>query len=114
MNCTFIVLIIKNDKAINFNNDRPISLCNFIYKIVSTILGSRICRILKWIISLNQGAFIKGHWIIENTILAQEILHMIKRHKKKNDLMLINLDMKKTYDKVECSCLRKVLEGDSI
>lgn len=37
-NKTFIVLIPKSKNPTNFNQYRPISLCNFVYKIVSRIL----------------------------------------------------------------------------
>lgn len=33
-NKSFIVLILKLENAIEFNHFRPISLCNFIYKII--------------------------------------------------------------------------------
>lgn len=38
-NRTYIVLISKVAQAINFNHFRPISLCNFLYKIVAKIIA---------------------------------------------------------------------------
>lgn len=70
LNVTFLVLIPKVKKPISFNHYRPISLCNFTYKIVSCILSNRLSPLLCKLVSPNQGAFIKGRWIAEHTILA--------------------------------------------
>lgn len=70
INSTFLVLIPKSGKPNTFSQFRPISLCNFIYKMVSKILTERISEVLKSIISLNQGVFVKGRWTDENTVLA--------------------------------------------
>lgn len=43
----------------------------------------------------------EGHWIAENTILAHELVYKVKKHKGKNGLMLIKVDMKKAYDGIE-------------
>lgn len=100
LNRTYIVLIPKNEKAVNFSNFRPISICNFSYKVISKILACGLQKFLKRIISLNQGAFIEGRRIVKNTILEQEIARTVKMRKKKNGLLVIKLDMKKAYDKM--------------
>lgn len=41
INITFIVLVPKTKHSINFNHFRPISLCNFVYKIISKILTKK-------------------------------------------------------------------------
>lgn len=59
-NRTFIVLIPKLDKANCFNQFRPISLCNFSYKVVAKILATGLTVVLDKIVSPNQGAFVQG------------------------------------------------------
>lgn len=69
-NKTFITLIPKMDYILNFNHFHPISLCSFYYKVVANILASRLSNTIDKLISPNQGAFVKGRWIIENTVIA--------------------------------------------
>nr|XP_048330864.1 uncharacterized protein LOC125422764 [Ziziphus jujuba var. spinosa] len=110
MNETFIVVIPKINQPQNFNHFRPISLCNFVYKIVSKILAGRLSNVIEKIISPHQGAFVKGRWIAENTVIAQELVHKIRKHKGKQSLMMIKIDLKKAYDRLEWSFVDKVLE----
>lgn len=110
INKTFLVLIPKKEGATNFTNFRPISLCNFTYKVVAKILTLRIGDVITKIISHHQGAFVKGWWIAETTIVAQKVLHKVRTHKGKNGLMLLKINLKKAYDRVEWSFLRRALE----
>ncbi|KAL9665523.1 hypothetical protein QQ045_020943 [Rhodiola kirilowii] len=57
---TSIVLIPKIPKANNFDQVRPISQCNFIHKVLSRILNSRLTIILKKVISPELSIFWKG------------------------------------------------------
>jgi hypothetical protein len=49
-NRTFITLIQKKQGACNFNQFRPINLCNFCYKIISKILVSKLRPLLSKLI----------------------------------------------------------------
>lgn len=70
MNNSFIVLIPKTNHLFNFDGFHPISLCNFSYKIVAKIIAMRLNSIVSKIVSPNQGVFVKGRWIAENTVIA--------------------------------------------
>lgn len=48
---------------------------------------------------------------MENTVIAQEVMYKMKKHKGKKGLMMMKLDLKKAYDRIEWSFLRKVLKG---
>jgi hypothetical protein len=59
-NSTFISLIPKTYKPQSFNDFRPISLCNCIYKIVAKVIAKRIKSILFESISKEQFGFLEG------------------------------------------------------
>uniref|UniRef100_A0A2N9G4J9 Reverse transcriptase zinc-binding domain-containing protein n=1 Tax=Fagus sylvatica TaxID=28930 RepID=A0A2N9G4J9_FAGSY len=82
-NRTFITLIPKAQGACNFNQFRPISLCNVYYKIISKILVTRLRPLLNRLIDPAQVAFVPNIWITENVVAAQEIVHSFRRTQKK-------------------------------
>ena len=45
-NITFIALIPKTDQPKNFDDFRPISLCNYIYKVIVKIISIHIRKVL--------------------------------------------------------------------
>lgn len=88
---------------------RPISLSNFIHKVMSRIIHDKLEKFLPSIISPNQSGFVQGRSIIENVLLTQEIVTDIsKRGKPAN--VVIKLDMAKAYDRVSWFFLMKVLK----
>lgn len=109
VNRTFIVLIPKTKQPSCFNHSRPISLSNFVYKIVSKIITDRLKGLMGKTISKHQGAFLEGRWIADNTVAAHEVVHKVKRHRGKNGLMMLKMDMKKAYDRMEWCFVRIAL-----
>lgn len=71
-NTTFLVLIPKVDKGDSFGDLRPISLCNYMYKIISKVVAIRLKKFLSKVISAKQFSF------LEAIGTAQEALHSIK------------------------------------
>ena len=110
-NHTFITLIPKKAGACNFNYFRPISLCNFYYKVIAKILVNRLRPLLSKIIDPAQGAFVPQRWIAENIILAQEVVHSFKKSKRKKGFIGFKLDFQKAYDKVKWSFIIMVLKS---
>ena len=67
-------------------------------------------KILHKLISPWQIAFVPGRKIQENTFLAQEIIHdMKKKRKGKTSWMGIKIDMEKAYDRVKWKFLARVI-----
>ncbi|XP_059288842.1 uncharacterized protein LOC132042262 [Lycium ferocissimum] len=108
---TCLILIPKSQHPQEFSEFRPISLSNVTHKIVSKVLNNRLSKILPKIISFNQSGFMKGRAIGENVLLAQEIVHDIRKPNKGGNVV-IKLDMSKAYDKISwnfiCAVMRRM------
>ena len=98
---SFISLIPKGNNANSVKQFRPISLYNVLYKVISKLLTNRLKQALNKLISPRQTTFILGRKIQENTFLAQEILHAMKKKKDKTCWMALKIDMEKAYDCLE-------------
>ncbi|KAH0773047.1 hypothetical protein KY290_010184 [Solanum tuberosum] len=96
---TNLVLIPKVDNPQEFTDFRPISLSNFISKIISKLLNNRLSKIMNKIISPNQSGFLKGRSISDNVMLTQELVHNLNR-KNVNGNVVFKLDMAKAFDRV--------------
>ena len=107
LNDTNICLILKCDNVVSMTDLRPISLCNVLYKIISKALAKRLKQCLSKCISEEQSAFVEGRSIIDNVIVASEIIHAMKRRTRgrKGDLPL-KIDISKPYDKVDWGFLQ--------
>ncbi|XP_049399716.1 uncharacterized protein LOC125863741 [Solanum stenotomum] len=103
-----IVLLPKVKNPNKLSEFRPISLSNFTSKIISKLVSSRLSPILPSLVSLNQSGFVKGRSISENNMLAQEIIHQIKKPNIGSNV-IIKLDMAKAYDRVSWSYICLVL-----
>lgn len=51
LNKTNVCLVLKVEYRTAINDFRPISLCNFVYKIISKLLASRLKQLLSKMIS---------------------------------------------------------------
>ena len=98
INHTNIVLVPKVKNPEKWFDIRPINLCNVIYKIISKVLVDRLKQVLANIISPTQCAFVLGHLIINNVLLAYETLHTMHCRKKGNKgSMALKFDVSKAY-----------------
>eukprot|EP00253_Pinus_taeda_P010079 PITA_10079 len=109
INSTFLALIPKVEEAKTPDKFRPISLCNVIYKIISKVIANRLKSILPGIISEEQSGYVEGRQILDNILLAQEMIHSL--HSRKEVGMLMQLDLSKAYDKVIWRYLEDVLDA---
>ncbi|XP_010412832.1 PREDICTED: uncharacterized protein LOC104699194 [Camelina sativa] len=78
LNETNICLIPKVDKPTKMSELRPISLCNVGYKIISKVLCQGLRTFLSELVSETQSAFVAGHYISDNILIAQEIFHGLR------------------------------------
>eukprot|EP00253_Pinus_taeda_P014967 PITA_14967 len=102
-------LIPKETNPRSFDRYRPISLCNSSYKIVAKLLANRIKPLLQHLISPAQGGFVQGRQIFDNVIQIQEALQSSFARKEQG--MIVKLDMSNAFDRVNRSFLFRVLEA---
>ena len=76
-------MITKKQKPQTFDEFRPISCCNMIYKIIAKVLALRLKPVLSDIISEEQFGFLNNRQIHDVVSLAQETIHTIKKDKQK-------------------------------
>lgn len=102
LNKTHITLIPKIHSPESLNHFRPISLCNFVYKIISKVLANRLEIWLPELVAEEQSAFVSNRAIQDNIFKVQEVLHQLRiRNRKRKFQAILKLDMQKAYDRVE-------------
>jgi hypothetical protein len=111
LNETNICLIPKCENPSSMKDLRPISLCNVLYKMVSKLLANRLKGCLERCVSEEQSAFIEGRSILDNALIAIEVIHALKRKTRgrKGELAL-KIDISKACDKVDWGFMRGMLE----
>lgn len=100
VNSTILALIPKKTDSMEMKDYKPIACCNVLYKVVSKILANRLKKLLPSIISDNQSAFIKGRLLMENVLLASE---MVKDYHKESvsPRCVMKIDISKAFDSVQ-------------
>lgn len=113
VNSKILALIPKKKDAITMKDYRPISCCNVFYKIISKILANCLKIILPNFISPNQSAFVKDRLLMENLLLATEI---IKDYLKENitPRCALKIDISKAFDSVQWEFFCEYIESDEI
>ena len=98
LNSTFIELIPKKLESTSFDEFRPISWYNVIYKLVVNIIVQRLKPILSFVISQEKFSFLQSQQIHDAVSLAQEACHSSKRLNLNTTIMKIVHS--KSFDKV--------------
>lgn len=78
---------------------------------MSKIISEKLKRLMEKFISFHQEALFENRWIVENTVVAQEVVHKVRQLRGKNGLMVLKVDMKKAYDMMEWSFISRALEA---
>ncbi|XP_024014246.1 uncharacterized protein LOC112088191 [Eutrema salsugineum] len=110
INSTILALIPKKKEALTMKDYRPISCCNVIYKLISKILANRLKILLPKFIAPNQSAFVKNRLLMENLLLATEL---VKDYHKENisARCAMKIDISKAFDSVQWEFLLNTLRA---
>lgn len=85
---------------------RPISLFLVQYKILTKTIVNRLRRLMVKLVRQNQSSFIPGRDIVDNSTVAQEVVHSLKNFKGTKCGMVMKIDLEKAYDRIRWDFLR--------
>jgi len=106
LNITNIALIPKGSMQVSMKDWRPIELCIVLYKIISKVLANRLKKVLLKCLSDNHSAFIPDRSILDNAMVAIEVLNFMKAKTRGQDrYVALKLDISKAYDRMDWSYL---------
>jgi hypothetical protein len=111
VNHAFITFIPKHAGADAVEDFRPISLCNFLYKVISKLLTVRLQGLIPKVISPNQFAFRKGRKITPSILRAHELcMPQPASRTWEQQRMCIKVDLRKAYNMVDRRFLLHVMK----
>lgn len=90
-NVTFIALIMKELGLHSLQDFRPISLCNFIYKIFTNILVLRLKSLLLALIANQQNGFVLSRKILDSIMMVHNNIHSLSFNKKVGSFLKLDL-----------------------
>jgi len=109
-NSTIISLIPKKANANRMTEFRPISCFNTLYKVASKLLSNRLKAALPKLISSAQSAFVPGRLLVENVLLATELVSGYKWIEISKRCML-KVDLQKAFDSLNWEFILNTLEA---
>lgn len=81
-----------------------------VYKLLSKVLANKLKSVLTKCLSIEQSAFIVGRSILDNVIVANEIIHHMKcKTKGTQGEVALKIDISKAYDRVDWGYLRAMM-----
>ena len=76
------------------------------HKVVTKTFVERLRPFLDKLISPMQMAFVPGRKGIDNMIIAQEVIHSLRKKRERTRYMALKIDLEKAYDKQEWSFIK--------
>ncbi len=77
VNSTIITLVPKKYNADKMKDFGPISCCNTFYECITKVIANILKKVLPMVISPNQSALIEGRRIVDNVLLAHELVRKL-------------------------------------
>ena len=86
---TLLVLIPKVEHFTSLKMFRLIRLCTVAYKTVTKIIANRLQALMPNVIGPQQTSFVPDRHIVDNIVIAQEVIHSMLRKTGKKWFMAI-------------------------
>ena len=81
---------------------------------MTKIIANRLQSLLPNLIGPNQTSFIPGRHIVNNIIVAQEVVHSMRRKTGRKGFMAIKVDLEKAYDQFNWDFIFDTLQHTGI
>jgi len=107
LNFGTITLIPKQKEVKQIQQYRPICMLNVSFKIFTKVLANRLTVVADKVVRQSQTTFMPERNILERAVILHETIHEL--HKKKKNGVILKLDFKKAYDKVNWSFVQQTL-----
>ncbi|GJR76960.1 putative RNA-directed DNA polymerase [Tanacetum coccineum] len=107
-NSSFVTIIPKVADSIGLGDFRPISLIGCYYKIIAKLLAERVKRVVGKVVGDVQNAFIKGRYILDGILIANETVDYLKKSKEKG--LILKVDFEKAYDSMNWRFLIDIMK----
>jgi hypothetical protein len=91
LNATFLCPVHKKQNAVSFEEFRPISCCNVVYKIITKIISRRLKPLISEVIGEEQLEFLNNRKIHDVIVISQEVLHSVKKMNLKATILKLDL-----------------------
>ncbi|GJZ90071.1 reverse transcriptase domain, reverse transcriptase zinc-binding domain protein [Tanacetum coccineum] len=107
-NASFVTIIPKVAGPIWLGYFHPISLIGCYYKIIAKKLVERIKRVVGIVVGEAQNVFIKGRYILDEILIANEAMEYLQ--KKKIKILIFKVDFEKAYDSINWRFLIDIMK----
>lgn len=107
------MLVPKFSGAKKISDFCPISCLNTVYKVISRLLVARLKPIIQDVILPCQTNFVKDRLLVENTVLASELVHGYHKNKGPKRIT-IKVDIAKAFDMLSWEFLFSCLDSMQI
>ncbi|GAU31405.1 hypothetical protein TSUD_370540 [Trifolium subterraneum] len=109
-NSNIIALLPKTPEASSIDQNRPIAMANFKFKVISKILADRLASIMPSLVSEEQKGFIHDRNIKDCLCIASEAANLL-HNKSFGGNLAPKIDITKAFDTLDWSFLLKVLKS---
>ncbi|GJU27326.1 cysteine-rich receptor-like protein kinase [Tanacetum coccineum] len=107
-NSSFVTIIPKVTDPIGLGDFHPISLIGCYYKIIAKVLAERIKRVVGKVVGDVQNAFIKGRYILDGVLIANEVVGHLRKTRSKG--LIFKVDFEKAYDSLNWRFLGDIMK----
>lgn len=109
LNKTLVIFFLKVVGLEVISQFRPISLCMVSYKLLTKVIVNQLKPVMSHLVAKNQTSFVRGRHIMDNVIIAQEVMYSMRVKKGRKGWMSIKIDLERAYDRLRWGFIEDTL-----